>query len=214
MKVSHFAAAPVLLAVVLSAVGGALSFGGAGAAADQADADRGQSAGALRPLAGRIVLGQIPVSAGSARDGAAAIVASDESLPRRSRIVSLDLADNGRAITNLTPGFAAAGRPRVSFDAKYTLFVGKQQAGDAFAVWELDPASGGVRQVTDRPANALAAIYLHTVYLSDSDRPEPRIAFLEADRPGGRRRCLPAGWTGRTSYGLRSTHTAYPIRCC
>jgi hypothetical protein len=107
----------------------------------------------------------------------------DANLPLGSHIVLLDLSkphSSSERITNLTPGFAAAGRPDVSFDAKRILFVARRTPDDPFGVWEMNCDGTGLTQIITRTGSCSAAIYLSTLYSIDSDEPVPQIAFCSS----------------------------------
>lgn len=169
-----------------------LAYAGTAGAISDESADQKGTGGAVAAdtnsqLDGRLIVGQIPLESASAMGSAEEIqvVASDEPLPTGSRIISFYPAVPSPGIKNLTDGFVAAGRPDVSFDGTRVLFVAKEATGDRFAVWEMNGDGSGLRQVTRRAGDALQAIYLHTLFGINSDRPELRIALLEASVPEG-----------------------------
>jgi hypothetical protein len=129
--------------------------------------------------AGRLVFTQIP--AGGSFD-----------LPAGSRIVSFDPFQPQAGVTNLTPGFSAAGRPEVSFDGRRILFVGTRSPDEPFAVWEMGADGGGHRRVTTPAGRCLEAVYLSSIYTIDDHEPAYQIAFC-AEEPGG----VPALYTCR-----------------
>jgi len=78
-------------------------------------------------------------------------------------------ADNGSRIVLLerrgspailTPEFAAAADPSVSFDGKRILFSGKRTALDKWDIWEMDPDGGNKRQITRGFGNCREPEYL------------------------------------------------------
>lgn len=143
-----------------------------------------------------IVFTQIPVAAAGADKTSSEAIGAASGLPAGSRIVRFDPDASDGNVTILTPSFAAAGRPDVSFDGKRILFVGKQRAGEPLGMWEMDADGGGVERI--RPevgstfgvapdqaitrlvaghANINKAIYLSTIYTIDADKPVYQIAF-------------------------------------
>ena len=107
-------------------------------------------------------------------------------LPLGSHILLLDPSNprhsSGR-ITSLTPGFAAAGRPDLSFDGKRVLFVAKRTPSDRFCVWEMNIDGTGRRQITTESGPCSAAIYLSAIYTIDAAEPVHQVAFSAG--PGG-----------------------------
>jgi hypothetical protein len=101
----------------------------------------------------------------------------DGTLTEGARIVLLDRSGPEPRVTNLTQGFAAAGRPDVSFDGTRILFVARQGADDPLNVWEMSTDGSGVRQVTEGVGRCRRAIYLSTIYTIDAAAPAEQIAF-------------------------------------
>lgn len=93
-----------------------------------------------------------------------------------ARVCLLDLA-NGQ-VENLTLDFTAAAWPAPSFDAKRVLFVGRRNAGDADAVFELSLEDRGVREVPLCVGEIQRAIYLPRLYTLDDDKPAEQIGVL------------------------------------
>ena len=60
----------------------------------------------------------------------------------------------------LTPEFAAAADPSVSFDGKRILFSGKRTAQDTWDIWEMDPDGKNKRQITRGFGNCREPEYL------------------------------------------------------
>jgi hypothetical protein len=60
----------------------------------------------------------------------------------------------------LTPEFAAAADPSVSFDGKRILFSGKRTAQDTWDIWEMDPDGRNKRQITSGFGNCREPEYL------------------------------------------------------
>lgn len=133
---------------------------------------------------GRLIMVQVPVRAASDSAAPAGLTHS-LALPPGSRIVVYDPSKPDTGITNLTPSFAAAGRPDVSFDGKRLLFVGRRQTSDPPRVWEMDLASRTVRTFTHptgwapryRFSQISAAVYLSTLYTLDAEKPVHQIAL-------------------------------------
>jgi hypothetical protein len=76
----------------------------------------------------------------------------------------LVLVHAGRVERVLTAGFHSAADPDVSLDGKSILFAGQKQAGDSWAVYEMDVESGDVREIYATDDDLRHPIYLPTVY--------------------------------------------------
>jgi hypothetical protein len=70
----------------------------------------------------------------------------------------------GRDPRVLTPGFASAADPDVSFDGKAILFAGRREEADPWCVWEMRADGTQARKVTCGPGGARHPIYLPTMY--------------------------------------------------
>ncbi len=93
-----------------------------------------------------------------------------------ARVCLLDPA-NGQ-VENLTLDFTAAAWPAASFDAKRVLFVGRRNAGDADAVFELSLEDRGVREVPLSVGEIRRAIYFPRLYTLDDEEPAEQIGVL------------------------------------
>ncbi len=58
------------------------------------------------------------------------------------------LLDSGGELTVLTPEFASAARPSVSFDAQFILFAGKRQAEEPWNIWQMRVDGSEKQQIT------------------------------------------------------------------
>jgi len=124
-----------------------------------------------------IVLTQIPsIAPGLAADESNAVFEGE--LPIGARIVLHACGEGHESAKILTPDFAAAGWPDVSFDGKRILLIGKRAAADPFSVWELGLEAGEFREIIRPPGNCRQAIYLSTLFTLEADRPFEQIAFL------------------------------------
>jgi hypothetical protein len=126
-----------------------------------------------------IVFTQVPIAAGRPAPSTAT------ALPAGSRIVSLDPAHPGREPIVLTTGFAAAGRPDVSFDGRRILFVGRRSPDDPIDVWEMSADGSDPRRIAASAGDCTAAIYLSRIYTIDAEQPVHQIAFCGSPGDGG-----------------------------
>jgi Tol biopolymer transport system component len=135
-------------------------------------------------ISGDIVLAQLPLSdADDVRRGEPDLEPRD-SIPLGSRIILLDPANASSRVRNMTPDFAAAGRPDLSFDARRVLFIGKRTPADPFSVWEMKIDGSSVRSVTGGTGDCREAIYLSPIFTIDADEPVYQIAFRNSRHVG------------------------------
>jgi len=80
--------------------------------------------------------------------------------PLGSRIVALKPMEEKGKLTNLTPEFAAACSPEISFDAQRILFAGKRTAEDNWNIWEMNIDGSGKIQVTKESGDCFDPAYL------------------------------------------------------
>jgi hypothetical protein len=74
----------------------------------------------------------------------------------RSRIARLE----GGQVQVLTPEFAKAADPCVSFEGTHLLFAGQQSAGGPWQIWEMKADGGDKRQLTEGPGDCREPVYL------------------------------------------------------
>jgi len=98
-----------------------------------------------------IVLTQVPAEAAPAAPG------HPHPCPPGSRIVRLS---PGGRLDVLTPDFAAACDPDVSFDGLRILFAARKTASDPMRIYELDPEGGGAVRIADGPGDCREPLYL------------------------------------------------------
>ncbi len=137
----------------------------------------------------RLLFTQIPVASATGGIHLGDGLPADVRVPDGCRIVILDSSDPAGEVVNLTPSFAAAGRPSLSFDGQRILFVGKRGSADPLSVWQMSVRGGGQGQLVSLPGDCDDAIYLSTIYRIDADRPVHQIAF-RSSAPGGNARSL------------------------
>jgi hypothetical protein len=74
-----------------------------------------------------------------------------------------------RTLSVLTPEFAAASDPAVSFDGKSIVFAGKRTLQEPWNIWEMDIGGGNKRQVTKDLGNCREPEYLATSSITPPD---------------------------------------------
>jgi hypothetical protein len=155
----------------------------AGPRRTHADADRSPEA------PGRVLLTSIPTDAlaPATPDSPHSRSPALDALPAGSRICLLDPSRADHRTVNLTPDFAAAGRPSLSFTADRLLFVARESSTGDFQIWEMSLDGTDSRQITTAPSPVTArsrATYLSTLYSMDQDQPLDYIAFTGRSRTG------------------------------
>jgi hypothetical protein len=145
--------------------------------AGAAPAARGQAVG---PADLPMVVAQLPVGTPAEQAG-----------PRAGGMVRADYGEGARLVVVksgklrrvLTPGFASAADPDVSFDGRTILFAGQKQAGDRWAIYEMNVDGTGLRQIVAMPDDLRQPVYLPTVHVIIADptkgtAPRPQIGFI------------------------------------
>jgi hypothetical protein len=126
--------------------------------------DSGLRQPTTNPVLPAIVCTQVPASVWP-RDGRLpATVPTGEDRPLAARIVRVDSLDGKPRIANLTPGFAAACEPDVSFDGQRIIFAAKKDASDPWNIWEMSADGTGQRQITSGPGDRTSPRYLSPQY--------------------------------------------------
>lgn len=92
-----------------------------------------------------------------------------------SRLVHLG-ADGSQSV--LTPDFVGACGPSVSFDGRELLFAGQKSVTGSWQVWRMELGTGNAVQITDRPGNAFAPVWVGALFHLDDEIPTRRIAYL------------------------------------
>lgn len=82
------------------------------------------------------------------------------------------------ALRTLTPQFAAAADPSVSFDGRRILFAGKKSAADRWNIFEMNADGSEVRQITRGLGDCRSPIYQSPIFYLDDPGPMPQIAFV------------------------------------
>jgi len=97
-----------------------------------------------------------------------------------SRVVSLDFSKGGKTLNVLTPEFASACSPVVSFDGKRVVFVGKKGADDPWNVWEMSISGDEKRRILETPWDCVTPTYLPSIYTLDNLNPRDQVVFAGA----------------------------------
>jgi hypothetical protein len=97
-----------------------------------------------------------------------------------SRIVSLTFEEGRPSLHVLTPDFASASSPVVSFDGKRIAFAGKKAPGDPWNIWEMDAAGQNVRRILESPTDCMTPAYLPSIYTLDNLQPRDQMVFASA----------------------------------
>ncbi|MCP4248716.1 MAG: hypothetical protein GY778_16855 [bacterium] len=171
--------------VCAAMVAGALSAGVVGSLTTTATADSEATKAIADParFPYELIFVRIPVEANEWGSPAAGDLEPIADIPPGTHIARYVPRDrsgvgpgDGR-IVNLTPGFAAAWRPDLSFDGRRMLFVARRTPDDLPGVWEMQVDGTGVRQITSEAGPCSAALYLSTMYSMDAEEPLHLIAY-------------------------------------
>ena len=131
-------------------------------------------------LSSPIVLTQVPARGEMAAATAAGLLR--EELGEGGRLV---LVPPGGKPKVLTPGFAGAADPEVSFDGKRILFSGRKTASDPWCLYEMLADGSDVRPVTCGPGSARHGVYLPPMHtLTATSTEEWVLAAFVGGRPG------------------------------
>jgi hypothetical protein len=104
----------------------------------------------------------------------------DADLPAGARIILFDPSKPHGAPRVLTEGFACAGRPSLSPDARRFLFVGKKRPTEPLSIWEMEIGSRASRQVASCEGGCARAIYGSRIYTIDAGAAVPQIVYSSA----------------------------------
>jgi hypothetical protein len=135
---------------------------------------------AAPPSTPPIVVTQIPVGTAAEQAGPRAGGMLRAECGEGARLA---LVKDGKLGRVLTPGFASAADPNVSFDARTILFAGQKRAGDRWAIFEMNADGTGLREVVAMSDDLRQPVYLPTVYAIIPDptkgtAPRPQIGFV------------------------------------
>ena len=111
------------------------------------------------------VLTQVPYKPESHRGSSAGFLLN-RAAGKGSRVCFLSPSGT---LTVLTPEFAAASDPSVSFDGKRVVFAGKRTLRENWNIWEMDVDGGNKRQVTRDTGNCREPEYLATSSITPPD---------------------------------------------
>jgi hypothetical protein len=118
-----------------------------------------QPAGA-HPASMRLVVAQLPLGTAAEKAWPSA------DFGEGGRLV---LVERGKLVKVLTPEFASAADPDVSFDGQKILFAAKKQAGDRWAIYEMNADGSGARLVTQGADDYRSPIALPTIFTLTAD---------------------------------------------
>jgi hypothetical protein len=119
-----------------------------------------------RPEPMRFVVTQLPLGTAAEKAGARSGGTLRADYGEGARLV---LVEGGRMLKVLSSGFASAADPDVSFDGQKILFAAKKQAGDRWAIYEMNADGSGARLVTQGPDDDRSPIALPTSFTLTAD---------------------------------------------
>lgn len=92
-----------------------------------------------------------------------------------ARIVRVHGSGGGAAV--LTPEFAGALDPDVSFDGETIVFAGKRDPGDTWEIWRMNADGSGKTRITGGPGQKVAPVFAGARFYLDDPQPTPQIVF-------------------------------------
>jgi len=122
-----------------------------------------------------LVLVQIPVSAAPRPQDRASLSPPLDRYVDGARIVRVDPSSGGAVV--LTPEFAGASDPDVSFDGGTIVFAGKRHSEDSWQIWTMNADGSGKTQITRRPGYSVAPVFAGSRFFLDDPQPTPQIIF-------------------------------------
>jgi hypothetical protein len=145
------------------------------------------SAGLVRARASQLpedlIVVQIPVSATPSSQEGERFSAHLDRYVDGSRIVRVDPSRGGVLV--LTPEFAGACDPDVSFDGKTIVFAGKRDAHDTWQIWKMNADGSGKVRITRGPAPSVAPVFAGARFYLDDPQPTPQIVFARSTGDSG-----------------------------
>jgi hypothetical protein len=134
------------------------------------------------PLDDLIVV-QIPVAATPRSQERANLSTPLDRYVDGARIVRVDLSSGGAVV--LTPEFAGACDPDVSFDGETIVFAGRRDSEGSWQIWRMNADGSGKTQITRGPGQRVAPVFAGARFYLDDPQPTPQIIFAgNAHDPG------------------------------
>ena len=125
-----------------------------------------------------LVLVQIPAAAVTLSVPEAPALSPWDRYVEGARIVTSSPGAAPGAVKNLTPDFAAACDPDVSFDGQTILFAGKQHPDDAWQIWQMNRDGSGKTQITSGPGDHVAPVHAGNRFYLNDPQPTPQIIYV------------------------------------
>jgi hypothetical protein len=134
------------------------------------------------PLLHDLIVVQVPAGAGASAPSEATRSTPLDRHVDGTRIVRID--GSGAEPTVLTPNFAGACDPDVSFDGQTIVFSGKRGPNDDWQIWSMRTDGTEQRQLTDGTGHHIAPVFAGARFYLDDPAPTPQIIFAAntADR--------------------------------
>ena len=122
-----------------------------------------------------LVVVQIPSGPGAMTQTGAPLFRPADWYEAGSRIVRLPSAGGDPVI--LTPEFAAACDPDVSFDGRSIVFAGKKEARDNWQLWQMNADGSNKVQITSGEGDNVAPVFAGSRFYLNDPAPTPQIIF-------------------------------------
>ncbi len=127
-----------------------------------------------RPAVDLLVV-QVPAGVESGFAGSTALFQPADWYVDGARIVLLPSSGGDPVV--LTPEFAAACDPDVSFDGRSIVFAGKKEVGDSWQVWKMDADGSNKVQITREDGDNISPVFAGSRFYLNDPAPTPQIIF-------------------------------------
>jgi hypothetical protein len=88
------------------------------------------------------------------------------------------LQSSAKRSVNLTPDFAAACDPDISFDGETILFAGKKNLNDLWQIWQMKKDGSGKKQITNKKGNCISPVHAGSRFYLNDPQPTPQIIYV------------------------------------
>lgn len=122
-----------------------------------------------------LIFVQVPAAAKPQRVDSAGLRPPTDRYVDGSRIVRLP--SSGAEPVVLTPEFAGASDPAVSFDGESVVFAGKQGPNDSWQIWRMQTDGSHKRQITAGPGNKFTPVHAGRRFYLNDPQPTPQIVY-------------------------------------
>jgi hypothetical protein len=122
-----------------------------------------------------LIVVQIPAAAAPRSQDRANLSTPRDRYVDGARIVRVDPSTSETVV--LTPEFAGACDPDVSFDGETIVFAGRRDPDDSWQIWRMNADGSGKTQITRGPGQSVAPVFAGARFYLDDPQPTPQIIF-------------------------------------